>query len=312
LQCAAALQQWPKVLRLISGLVTNNGAPLLSADPQGEYEDYQFDGEHDEIYALMQQPTYLHQLQALVGHCNELDDSRRLMLQRVCVQGSLVLAEASARGGACTIGELKGRRSDASKALNEVLRRLQREMAGAPRARSDSSRTLGTGSVNTGILTSRCLVLTAHSHALVGELSRAVAATARAVTSIPAIYASLHPLAISARLRALLPLQPLAELREYESFASSIAARHLRLNSVTEFNGGSDFAIQLRALFGQWRERSASGQALSSIDCLQLSSELIAGREVFAAGILKAGSTQRLDAQAMGGRAAADIIHVRE
>lgn len=307
LQCAAALQQWPRVRRLVTGLVAQQGVPLTDAGPPGN-DDADEDGADEGVAAAEQS---LRDLSLLEGRCGELDGRRRALVQRVCVDLSLTLLQQQQlqqQGGTGGASELKP--------LRDVIRRLLVETAAGARAPAAASAGVGRlrdqlqydGAGVSFRATAQAQTYQAYGHVLRQELPRASAAIAKGIAAVPLVFTSLPALAVPARLRSLLTLQPLAELREFVGCASAASA-HLLTGAGSRESRWGPFA-ELRALFSQWSTRSPAGLARCSIDGLSLCADVITGREVFAAGVLRGGGAfVRLAAEAGG--SVSDIMKVR-
>ena len=130
---------------------------------------------------------------------------------------------------------------------------------------------------------SQLRLLSATAHIMTGSLVPASTAVNEGLAALPSLYASLSPLAIEARARSLMLLQPLVETREFLSFATSVA-------NVTA--SGADSAVaraskaqvldRIPGMLTSWRGRAPSGLLQQqSTDTLSVWDAVLAGRRLF-------------------------------
>ena len=199
LQCAAALQQWPRVRHLVAGLVNQGGLPLPDAGPPTDDN-----GGEDGVGAA---ERCLGELSLLEGRCADLDGRRRALVQRVCLDLSLEQQGQRRREEDPDAEPAAG----GLKPMRDMTRRLLAEATTAATARPSGSPLASLlrfdGGAAARALAAQAAGVQASGHVLRGELPRATAVVARGVAAVPFVFTSLPPLAVPARLRALLPLQ---------------------------------------------------------------------------------------------------------
>jgi len=227
LQCAAALQQWPRVRRLVTGLVAQQGVPLTDAGPPGN-DDADEDGADEGVAAAEQS---LRDLSLLEGRCGELDGRRRALVQRVCVDLSLtLLQQQQLQQQGARVGPPSSSPCETSfGAFSWRQRPGARAPAAAVQALGDSvtsGNTMGPG------VSFRATAQARHVSGIrtrsPARAPRASAAIAKGIAAVPLVFTSLPALAVPCP--PALPsgsCRPLAELRQYRRECASAASAHL-------------------------------------------------------------------------------------